>query len=179
MIFFVNWNGDLKLKQLTDNFPVTPFTIYVEWMDVYVEWDVMTNGMILTDQKIYFEDEEVDDRCDEWGQLVQWIFVAKDWFDAEQELRNVDENDERCAWGNLQIKWVLIGGWLEDLMEKKRSHLNEWFTSITTNENRLMRERRSEIFGWASVLIEYNPDLWSNLPPGAEMFIETLDVYKK
>lgn len=64
-------------------------------------------------------------------------------------------------------------------MEKKRSHLNEWFDSTTTNENRLKRERRSEIFEGASVLIEYSPELWSDLPPGAELFIETLDVYKR
>jgi hypothetical protein len=28
-------------------------------------------------------------------------------------------------------------------------------------------------------LIEYNPDLWSMLPPWAESFTKTLDVYKK
>lgn len=180
-IFFVDWNGgELVLKQLTDNFPWTPFTIYVEWMNIKVEWDVLTNGMILTDQKIYFEDEEWSDgRCDEWWQVVQWIFVAKDWFDAEEKMRNRDEDEERCAWGNLHVKWVLIWWGLDDLMKKKRSHLNDWFNSTTINENKLKRERRSEIFQGASVLIEYNPELWDDLPPGAELFVDTLDVYKR
>jgi hypothetical protein len=28
-------------------------------------------------------------------------------------------------------------------------------------------------------LIEYNPSLWAMLPPGAEIFTETLEVYRK
>jgi len=45
-------------------------------------------------------------------------------------------------------------------------------------ESAIKRERRDEIFEGAALLIEYNPDLWENLPPGAESFTQTLDVYR-
>jgi hypothetical protein len=34
-------------------------------MDVVVEGSVKTNGMVITDQKIYFEDDSDQDYCEE------------------------------------------------------------------------------------------------------------------
>jgi hypothetical protein len=31
----------------------------------------------------------------------------------------------------------------------------------------------------AALLIEYNPSLWKTLPPWADIFTESLEVYKK
>jgi hypothetical protein len=50
---------------LTNYFPETPFTIYIEGMDAIVEGSVNTNGMIITDQKIYFEDSAIQGYCEE------------------------------------------------------------------------------------------------------------------
>jgi len=177
-IFFVKWDGELTLKQLTEYFPGTPFTIYVEGMDVIVEWSVKTNGMIITDNKIYFEDDSTQNYCEDGWQIVQWIFVAQWGFEANERLRNNDKNVERCPWGNLQVKWVLIWDWLENLMNNRRSHLNSWFQTDSSLESSIKRERRNEIFEGAALLIEYNPDLWSLLPPGAESFTQSLDVYR-
>ena len=177
LIFFVDWNGQLTLKQLTEYFPGAPFTIYVEGMDVIVEWSVKTNGMIVTDQKIYFEDDSVEGYCQYGWQVVQWIFVAQWWFDADDRLRN-QSDQQRCQRWNLQVKWVLIWDGIESLMDNRRSHLNDWFQVDSNLEASIKRERRQEIFEWAALLIEYNPELWGALPPGAESFTQSLDVYR-
>ncbi len=179
LIFFVEWQWELVLKQLTEYFPWTPFTLYIEGMDVTVEWSVKTNGMIITDQKISFEDDSTQNYCEDGWQIVQWIFVAQWWFEADERLRNSVDDKERCERWNLQVKWVLIWSDLENLMNNKRSHLNDWFQVDGNSTSAIKRERKNEIFEGAALLIEYNPDLWSALPPGAESFTQSLDVYRK
>ena len=178
-IFFVKWSGKLILKQLTQYFPWSPFTIYVEWMDVLVEWSVKTNWMIIADKKILFEDDSSKDYCEAWWQIVHGIFVAKWWFDSISRTRNNDKTKQRCPWGNLHIKWVLIWDGVQNLMNNRRSHLNDWFRVKSNVELAIKRERRNEIFGWAALLIEYNPALWNALPPWADVFTKSLDVYRK
>jgi len=169
------WNN----LQNTEFFPWTPFTIYVEWMDVLIEWSVVTNGMIITDGKISFEDDSSKWYCEEWWQVVNGIFVAKWWFDSISRTRNVDKNQERCPWWNLHVKWVLIWDDIQNLTNNRRSHLNDWFNVKSNLESAVKRERKNEIFEWAALLIEYNPTLWTKLPPGADSFTKTLDVYRK
>jgi hypothetical protein len=48
----------------------------------------------------------------------------------------------------------------------------------SNSDSAIARERRNEIFEGAALLIEYNPDLWENLPPGAESFTQTLEIYR-
>jgi len=50
-------------------------------------------------------------------------------------------------------------------MNNRRSHLNEWFQSANISESLLSRERKNEISEGAALLIEYNPELWGDLPP--------------
>lgn len=185
-IYFIEWNWKLTLN---NSFSNTPFTIVVKWMDIVVSWSVTTNGMFITDKTISFEDPD----CVDGWQVVQWIFIAQKWFVAsEEDMKNLDENDPRCQWWNLYVKWVLIWKNIENISGKKRSHLNTWFatdrdeckryvssSTIDELEECMKKERRTEIFQWASVLIEYNPSLWAMLPPGAEIFTETLEVYRK
>lgn len=179
LIFFVKWNGQLTLKQLTHYFPQDPFTIYVEGMDVLVEWSVTTNGMIITDQNISFEDDSSQNYCQNWWQVVNWIFVAKWWFESISRTRNITKSNQRCVWWNLRVKWVLIWDGVENLIDNRRSHLNTWFDVASNLESSIKRERKNEIFEWSALLIEYNPNLWTKLPPGADSFTETLDVYRK
>jgi hypothetical protein len=54
---------------------------------------------------------------------------------------------------------------LEKLVENRRSHLNDWFEVDDFSESIVKNERKNEIFDGAALLIEYNPDLWSMLPP--------------
>ncbi|NOZ44202.1 MAG: hypothetical protein GXP45_03565 [bacterium] len=58
---------------------------------------------------------------------------------------------------------MLIGSHLDELVQSRRSHLNSRFH--ITDFAHADAERREKIFDGASVLIEYNPSLWSDLPP--------------
>ena len=184
-IYFIEWHWSLTL---TNSFSDKPFTIVVKWMDIVVEWSIKTNGMFITDGQIKFEDPD----CVDGGQVVQWIFIAQWWFGRWTSTLNRNRNRDWCQWWNLHVKWVLIGDNISNIESTKRSHLNSWFVTDTDECKRyvssstqteleacMKKERRNEIFQWASVLIEYNPSLWAMLPPGAEIFTETLEVYRK
>jgi len=149
-----------------------PFTLIVKWAELIVEWNIEVNGMfIVKDGKIKF----VDENCNQ-PQRVKGIFIAKD-FDATKRT-NSSLYTNRCnAWW-LHVKWVLIGWWIEDLVKNKRSTLSRWF-NVSWSERAIEVQRRNMIFNWASVLIEYSPELWQQLPPGADEFTKMLDVYKK
>ena len=176
-IYFVKWNWTLTLSN-TDSIVSNPFTVFVEWMDVVIEGSILTNGMVITDKTISFKDSN----CTSWWQVVQWIFIAS-WFKANESTLNIKTNKAWCHRWNLHVKWVLIWKNINSIVNSKRSQLNSWFeTEIiyrTTNDSQLKAERRKEIIRWASVLIEYNPDVWSKIIPWAEIFTETLDVYRK
>lgn len=178
-IYFIKWDGTLTLSQ--DRIWITSaYTIFVDGMDVEIEWNVLQYAMIITTETMKFKDKEewTDARCITGWQVVQWLFVALRGFVPWEPMRNTDVDEQWCAWWWLHVKWVLIGDWLEDLMNSRRSQLNQWFTSNPGTENVLIT-RRKYIIWWAAVLIEYNPSLWKTLPPWAEIFTESLEVYRK
>ena len=131
--------------------------------------------MLLTNWKIIFKDTN---SCNpeirtQSRQTVKWIFYAKRWLERNWVLKNNDINaNRRCTEGWLTVKWVLIWGWLDDMMRNSRSNLNGWFR--TTN-------KKSVVMNWASVLIEYSPSLFTTatMPPGAEDFTSALSIYKQ
>lgn len=176
-IYFIKGNWDLVLEQEKIKTITSAFTIIVEGMDVEVKWNVLQYAMIVADHIKFTDIWDDDGRCAKWWQVVQWIYVALDRFIEWDRLRNTDSDEEWCARWWLHVKWVLIWDWIENLMNSRRSQLNSWFNvSSLDNAN---RERRQKIIEWASVLIEYNPSLWKTLPPGAEIFTESLEVYRK
>ncbi len=180
-IYFIKWKGTLVLKQENIQNFTSAYTIVVEWMDVEIEWNVLQYAMVVTDKKMSFKDawEDSKKRCVKWWQVVQWIYVALSWFNAGELLRNTDENEYRCAWGWLHVKWVLIWDGIENVMNSRRSQLNSRFTVTNTSTQAVLRQRRQKIIEWAAVLIEYSPDLWKTLPPWAEIFTESLEVYRR
>lgn len=177
-IYFIKWNGTKTLPG-NDSIFSKPFTIFVEWIDLVIDGSILTNGMIITSGSISFKDSN----CTSWWQVVQWIFIAQWWFKSNNSTLNVNTDKQWCHRWNLHVKWVLIWSWIDNITRSKRSQLNSRFeTEITyraTNDSRLKAERRNEIIRWASVLIEYNPDTWMKSIPWAEIFTETLDVYRK
>lgn len=177
-IYFVKWNWTLQLSK-SDSMVSKAFTIVVDWMDVEIDGSILTNGMIITDKTISFKDSN----CTSWWQVVQWIFIAQWGFVKNESTLNQKTNKPRCHWWNLHVKWVLIWKNINNITNSKRSQLNSWFETelkyANTNDAQLKKERRNEIFQWASVLIEYNSDVWNKSIPWAEIFTETLDVYKK
>lgn len=179
-IYIIKGNGDLTFKQ-QGNFS-SPFTMIIKGMDVIVDGSIKTNGMIITDKTMTFNELSSDDkRCQEGGQIVQGIFVARGGFVAadDTKTRNTDANTERCADGNLTVKWVLIWKDVFKLVASRRANLNHWFQVTASTAAGIKAERRNEILKGAAVLIEYSPSLWTALPPGAEDFTQALEVYKK
>jgi hypothetical protein len=113
-------------------------------------------------------------------QMVKGIFYAGAWFTSEHDKVNTAlSNLEWCNYGNIHIKWVAIGN-LQSVLDNRRSELYTWFDKWCNLKNPTnCSSRRDVVLNWASVLIEYNPELWWNLPPGAEEFNKALDVYRK
>ncbi|MCF7834854.1 DUF11 domain-containing protein [Candidatus Gracilibacteria bacterium] len=178
-IYIIKGNGTLTIKQLNSYFN-KPFTLVVKGMDLVVEGSVNTNGMfIVQGGKISFK-EDPNSRC-EATQVVRGIFITDTGFGVGDITLNMsnDLDKPRCQRGGLDVKGVLIGDNIEDLVVQRRSQLNDWFYVNSNNESKIKIERRNEIFAGASVLIEYSPSLRGNLPPGAEDFTKTLEVYKR
>lgn len=182
-IYFVEWNGGkLQLKQDVIGGATSAYTIFVDWMDVEIKWNVLQYAMIITTEKIIFKDkwQEGYSACASWWQVVQWLFVAQDWFKSGDPTWNRDyEHDFWCPWWWLHVKWALMWPWITNLMNWKRSQLNSWFNTSSHSQKGILNERKQKIIGWAAVLIEYSPSLWKILPPGAEIFTESLEVYRR
>ncbi len=159
-----------------------PFTIVTKNIDVIIKGNVEYNGMFLVKNgTITFEksDETVAwDRCP-GTQTVKGIFVTDEWFLGGTPLNNMANNKERCNYGWLYVKGILIGNDIENIVEAKRSQLNHWFYVWWSSDAAVKAERRNEIFNGAAVLIEYSPSLWNALPPGASEFTTALDIYKQ
>ena len=184
-IYFLYWDGGTFTLGAGTLDGLPAYTIFVDWMDVEIEWNVLQYAMIITTQKMSFKDgwpkgtDQNIMRCASWWQVVQWLYIAWEGFkaavDEPNSLKNKKANELWCPWWWLHVKWALIWAWIDQIENSKRSQLNSWF-NVNSNP---MRERRQKIIGWASVLIEYSPSLWKTLPPGAEIFTESLEVYRK
>jgi hypothetical protein len=66
----------------------------------------------------------------------------------------------------------MIGDDLEELIDDKRSHLNDWFFTQDDDKYELL-------INGASLLIEQNPSLWLQSPPGLDELKSVLDVYRR
>jgi hypothetical protein len=79
----------------------------------------------------------------------------------------------------LDVQGILIGNNIDNLVNSRRSQLNNRFFTAGSSDAAIQATRRNEIFNGASVLLEYSPSLWNALPPGASEFTKALDVYKQ
>lgn len=149
-----------------------PFTLIVKNANLVIDGNIDVNGMfIVQNGTIKFNDTSCKGQ-----QIVKGIFVANKF----SAVKNTNDSlyKERCNAGGLYVKWVLIGWGIENLVQNKRSNLSRWFR-VSWSESSIETQRRNMIFNGASVLIEYSPELWQQLPPGADEFTKALEVYKK
>lgn len=160
----------------------TPFTIVTKNIDLVIKGNVDYNGMILVKWgTIEFRPADIVgvDRCPS-PQVVKGIFVTDEGFiGTTPALRNDTTSKERCQYGNLNVKGILMGDNIDALVASRRSQLNDWFYVKSAVATAMKIERRNEVFNGAAVLIEYSPSLWSALPPGASEFTTALEVYKQ
>ena len=166
-IYFVD--GDITINWWWNKIK-NPFTIVQTKWNAIVNGDINYNMMLLTNWNITFKWN-----C-ESDQKVKWIFYA--WGNLSRG-DSIDKNDSTahkywCTKGGLHVKWVLIWKNFNQLMNKSRSHINDWFTWQESN-------RKSYVMNGASVLIEYSPSIFnkSTMPPGAEDFTTALSIYKQ
>lgn len=160
----------------------TPFTIITKNIDLTIVWSLNVNGMFVTQKGSITFQEDSSNRCNQ-PQVVKGIFVAGNGFSSKDsngstKIINNILTTPWCMNGNLHVQWILIGNNIDSLIEGRRSNLNNWF-NVSWSEKAIKIQRRNQILDGASLLIEYNPNLWKQLPPGADQFINLLDVYKK
>ena len=164
-----------------------PFTLIATDPDanISINGDVSVNAMIMTQWTITFDaSNSCDGGARQWGhagQIVRWIYYAGSWFNSSWDgaLKNIEKNLNNwqwCNYGNLHIKWVAIWD-LSEVVKTRRSELYTWFK--WTGWGKVWTEKKDIVINGASVLVEYNPDLWGNLPPGANEFNKVLEVYRK
>ena len=179
------YKGDVALHELfKDSMPSKPFTLIADG-DITIKDTLNTNAMIMTPGKIIFDaTNSCNGNANKYGhagQMVKGIFYAGGWFESSWDgaLKNIEKNLNNwqwCNYGNLHIKWVAIWD-LSKVVAARRSELYTWFK--WTGWGKVWTEKKDIVINGASVLVEYNPDLWGNLPPGANEFNKVLEVYRK
>ena len=172
------FKGNGTLSYTDGDKKTDPFTIIVDGPSIKINWSIEnTNAMFLVNKwNITFLPSA--DVCTK-TQVVKWIFVTKNNFLASGNIINNDPDKDRCAFGGLKVQGILIGNGIENIVNSRRSQLNHRFTVAGRSDDAIKSERRNEIFNGAALLIEYSPNLWSALPPGASEFTKALDVYKQ
>ena len=184
-IYFVEGDQKIDLQAMgiaTDK----PFTLIAKkGADILIKGSLYSNAMIMTKGKIIFDAEGACNgdlkNYGHAGQMVKGIFYAGNGFESSghENLKNTADKlskSERCNYGNLHIKGVAIGD-LSHVVKNRRSELYTWFK--WNGGGKSPAEKRDIVINGASVLVEYNPSLRGNLPPGAEEFNKALAVYRK
>ena len=177
---------EINLKTLITDYS-KPFTLIATnpSANITIKGDLNTNAMIMTQGTITFDATNACngklDRKGHAGQIVKGIFYAGAGFKSSNHgnLKNTYDRlskGERCNYGNLHIKGVAIGN-LSDVVKARRSELYTWFEGNGGGTDG--GEKVQKIINGASVLVDYNPTLRGNLPPGANEFNKALAVYRK
>ena len=175
-----------EINALLKNETKHPFTLIAsKGQNLTIKGDLDTNAMIMTQGTITFDATNACngklDRKGHAGQIVKGIFYAGAGFQSSEHdnLKNTYEKlskGDRCNYGNLHIKGVAIGD-LSDVVKARRSELYTWFQG--NGGGTAGGEKVQKIINGASVLVDYNPTLRGNLPPGANEFNKALAVYRK
>ncbi len=139
---------------------------------------IMTKGKIEIDASASCHGRKGQNSTE--GQLLQGIFYAGAGFKSvgHEKLKNTVVNlnaSERCNYGNLRIQGVVLGD-LSDVVANRRSELYTRFEG--TGGGTDGKEKADKVLNGGSVVVEYHPNLWSSLPPGAEEFNKVLSVYR-
>ena len=175
-----------EINALLKNETKHPFTLIAsKGKNLTIKGDLDTNAMIMTEGTITFDATNACngklDRKGHAGQIVKGIFYAGAGFQSSEHdnLKNTYEKlskGDRCNYGNLHIKGVAIGD-LSRVVAARRSELYTWFQGNGGGTDG--GEKVQKIINGASVLVDYNPTLRGNLPPGANEFNKALAVYRK
>lgn len=176
-------DGYLTIQQTKDI--GMPYTIIVKKGHLFIKNGLKGKGMYVNmDGNIYFNthDSKSNNRCP--TQVVNGIFVVTqgvfdtqnlEYSDKSASMRNDKTEKRRCQEGNLIVNGVLIGNGIDNLITKRRSHLNDWFNASVKKPS----DREDLIYKGASLLIQSNPSLWNMMPPVADELTNQLNIHKK
>lgn len=143
-----------------------PKTIIVSQGDLKIVWNVGWNTLfVVPNGNIVIW----NNNCNE-AQIINGIYITKNNLQSDTLYVNNNLSNKRCTKGNLEVRWLLIGKWLQDLVSKRRSVLDGWFI----NNN-----KKDAVINWASVLIRSNDTLFTNPAPWLEEFTKELNTYKR
>ena len=182
-LYLIDWTEEFVLPSPELNLDSSFTLIATSWANIRIENNIYVNMMLITDWKIIFDAEgacKPDAKYWKAGQMVQGIFYAWAWYSSVHDtynerntLTNKPKHDFWCDYGNLHIKWVVLGKNLDNVVQNRRSELYTWFGAW-------WKEAKKEaVLNWASVLVEYNSDLFWTPPPGAEEFNKILKIQRE
>jgi hypothetical protein len=197
----VPWKDIYLFESATDEWKITitddvhsslwnkAFTIIVTRWHLVVKGNLekAKNGMYINASRKWSISFNMDDArawvkwCDV-TQVVNGIFISLNTLDSRDQewnpriIANTNQNEERCMWWDLTVRWVMIGNWLtENVVNRRRSNVNDWFTQLTA----INADRKEYLLNHGAVVLKYNPDLFDNLPPGWEILSQVLNTYKR
>lgn len=105
-------------------------------------------------------------------QLVKGIFIGLNNIKAEGDNQPAFNNDLNKPWingGRLTVQGIILGDDLTKMVEGRRSIVEDWF----------YKRAGDGLLDDGSLVIKANPEIFTNLPPGAEDISTTLNVFKK
>ena len=105
------------------------------------------------------------------NQTVRGIFIGLQNIIAEgdgQAAFNNKLDNNRVNGGSLTIRGILLGGDLSKMIVGRRSVVENWFD----------KNAADGLFDDGAIVIKASPEIFTNLPPGAEDLSQTLNVFK-
>jgi hypothetical protein len=132
--------------------------------------------MIITDQNLIFAGWTLSSKPQE----VNGIFVSA-WY-AGSTLKNDLTTRRWIDDGRLVINGIVIGPNIQDLSNRRRSVIENWYswswTNMSISSAAIVAKRKTSLIEWASLRITPNPKLFTSPPPGADELFKSLNVAK-
>lgn len=146
-------NNNISLRNI--DLPTVPFTLILDWNNTLtllgsISWNWM---YIVPDGNINFQSQSCNIR-----EIVEWIFIWNNFL--SETIINNNLSNPWCSDWRLLVRWVMRWNWVQSIADNRRSLIEDWFWWWGISA--------SKIYDWASLLVESNPNIWSNLPPGAD-----------
>lgn len=151
------------------------FTLIVINGDLVIKGNLTKNpnGMFIVRDGTLTFSAIADAKENNQDQLVKGIFIGlyhvKAEGDGYQSAFNNDLNKPWINGGRLTIHGLMLGGDLTKLIEGRRSVVENWFDK--RNADGLLDD--------GAIVIKANPEIFTNLPPGAEDISLTLNIFKQ
>jgi hypothetical protein len=103
-------------------------------------------------------------------QVLNGIFITKNSILSDRNYINNNLANTWCEKWNLEVRWLVVGKWLQDLVSKRRSVLDNRFVK---------NNKKDAVINGASVLIKSNDSIFNAGIPWLDEFNKELSSYKR